>query len=418
MFRPGRALPVLRGPVFESNSSRTTFSALPVVHSNRSFSNYSTAQLTAQFRPLSPFFFSASRSVLPRITVRFPSNPRPFSSHYSTQFRPQLKPQFRLFSPSRPTLPRTTLRLSAPLSSAAQRILDDVEAHETGALYTEAPRIPATVHDIGDFSLMGLVDGWGPSDLMIQLLEFIKVSSGLPWWAAIGCLTLIWRVCFFPNALGLARNAATLPYINDKLEELKKTSAEARASGELLRMRQASTDMLDLYREWGYRPMIGVFTIFQIPIFITVFRTLTRCSYFPAPGWETGGMLWFKDLTVPDPYMILPLVSAITTGMSLMLNAKDQPTRPEGMVGLIICISPLLSLAFVPVIGMMQPAVLPFYTANLVCFPLLDSQQFHSALPSLPISYPGHPQSIRHSSKTRNPPQSAGNQGLLHGSHR
>lgn len=35
------------------------------------------------------------------------------------------------------------------------------------------------------------------------------------------------------------------------------------------------------------------------------------------PEMITGGFLWFKDLSVPDPYFILPLLNCTFAGLSI-----------------------------------------------------------------------------------------------------
>lgn len=45
--------------------------------------------------------------------------------------------------------------------------------------------------------------------------------------------------------------------------------------------------------------------------------------FFSFPGMNTGGLFWFKDLTVPDPYYLLPLVSAITVAAVFKVSQWD-----------------------------------------------------------------------------------------------
>lgn len=37
----------------------------------------------------------------------------------------------------------------------------------------------------------------------------------------------------------------------------------------------------------------------------------------PVESMKEGGLLWFKDLTVPDPYYIIPFVECLTLSMLL-----------------------------------------------------------------------------------------------------
>lgn len=55
--------------------------------------------------------------------------------------------------------------------------------------------------------------------------------------------------------------------------------------------------------------------LFQLPILITWFISLRYLLSLPDkfPELVNTGFLWFKDLTVYDPYCILPITSACIT---------------------------------------------------------------------------------------------------------
>lgn len=173
------------------------------------------------------------------------------------------------------------------------------------------------IHRMGDFAQMGLGTSWWPSDLMIRLLEFCHVSTGLPWWASIALVTLMLRVALFPVMLKSTRNIAVVPYIAERQKVLLEETKRARESNELVQMRQVTMKLTDLYREWGYSPLINILGFVQVPIFFGMFRTCTRCSNLPVPGWQEGGALWFTDLTAIDPYFILPTISGVTTAVTI-----------------------------------------------------------------------------------------------------
>jgi YidC/Oxa1 family membrane protein insertase len=69
--------------------------------------------------------------------------------------------------------------------------------------------------------------------------------------------------------------------------------------------------MKELQRKHGVKPSYLYLGFLQIPLGIGMFRLLRNMSEIPVPGLETGGLLWFSDLTVPDPLYILPLVGPV-----------------------------------------------------------------------------------------------------------
>lgn len=59
----------------------------------------------------------------------------------------------------------------------------------------------------------------------------------------------------------------------------------------------------------------------QAPVFISFFIALRKMAYLPVPSFQTGGLLWFPDLTAADPFYILPL--AVTGTMFFILEVRD-----------------------------------------------------------------------------------------------
>jgi YidC/Oxa1 family membrane protein insertase len=217
-----------------------------------------------------------------------------------------------IFSASRPTLKIPRAKLAACISTEAQRILDETPGAELRKFLDPSG---------GMDNLAGLDLGttWWPSDLMISLLEFCHISSGLPWWASIVLLTAMLRTALFPLMLKITRNTAIVPHIMEEQKALLVETKEARASNELVKMRAANMKLMDLYRAWGYSPFVNFFGILQIPFFFAMFRSCWRCSKAPVPGWETGGDFWFTDLTAIDPYFILPTISGVTTAFTILV---------------------------------------------------------------------------------------------------
>jgi YidC/Oxa1 family membrane protein insertase len=50
---------------------------------------------------------------------------------------------------------------------------------------------------------------------------------------------------------------------------------------------------------------------FQVTIFISFFLAVRNLAQLPVPGFSTGGIGWFTDLTMADPFYILPICSSL-----------------------------------------------------------------------------------------------------------
>lgn len=83
----------------------------------------------------------------------------------------------------------------------------------------------------------------------------------------------------------------------------------------------------ELYRQEGCHPYKVAFLPWvQLPLwFVLSFALRNMTGVFPGlsppedvlTGLATEGMLWFPDLTAPDPYCILPILLAATNLMNI-----------------------------------------------------------------------------------------------------
>ncbi|XP_008838134.1 mitochondrial inner membrane protein OXA1L isoform X1 [Nannospalax galili] len=172
------------------------------------------------------------------------------------------------------------------------------------------------------FSELGL-GSYTPVGLIQNLLEFMHVDLGLPWWGAIATCTVIARCLVFPLIVKGQREAAK---IHNHLPEIQKFSTrirEAKLAGDHAEFYRASSEMT-LYQKKHdiklFRPLILPLT--QAPVFISFFIALREMANLPVPSLQTGGLLWFQDLTVSDPIYILPLVVTATMWAVLELGAE------------------------------------------------------------------------------------------------
>ena len=59
-------------------------------------------------------------------------------------------------------------------------------------------------------------------------------------------------------------------------------------------------------------PSVATAVCRQIPVFVSVFFGLRQLTNLPLVSLKDGGMLWFVDLTVADPYYLLPAITSLT----------------------------------------------------------------------------------------------------------
>lgn len=78
-----------------------------------------------------------------------------------------------------------------------------------------------------------------------------------------------------------------------------------------------------LRRSHGIYPFFSLINIFQIPIHIVYMSLINRMSqdFFQNPAILTDGILWFKDLSAPDPTGILPIIGGFISLLNVMSSS-------------------------------------------------------------------------------------------------
>ena len=84
----------------------------------------------------------------------------------------------------------------------------------------------------------------------------------------------------------------------------------ARAEKNTIAVRLAWDEKSALYKSAGIIWWKSFTPFLQVPIGFGTFRLLRGMASLPVPGLDVGGLLWVYDLSVPDPYYFLPLVTA------------------------------------------------------------------------------------------------------------
>jgi YidC/Oxa1 family membrane protein insertase len=155
--------------------------------------------------------------------------------------------------------------------------------------------------------------GYNPVDLVITTIEAVHNYLDIPYWGAIAVFTIGMRICLLPVALKGAQNANRMAHLKPEMERVQAAMKAAEEGMSDPRIQQRyQMEMKGLFVKHKVNPMRAlVMPFLQMPIFISAFMALRQFQdYFPA--FATGGTLWFTDLSAADPYMILPVVNALS----------------------------------------------------------------------------------------------------------
>lgn len=217
-----------------------------------------------------------------------------------------------------PNIPADTSAVVTPstLSDVTSSVADVVSSAPTSEAIT------AAAAQIGDFKAMGLCN-YTPVGALEAALEAIHVTTGLPWWAAIAATTLIIRTCMLPLMIKVQRNNARVANINPDVQRIMNNVNEAKKAGDQMAIAKYSQQAQQLFKDNECHPAKSLLLpIVQAPVMISFFMALRGMAELPVPGFLEGGMAWFTDLSVKDPYYILPVLSS--AGMLAILETGSE----------------------------------------------------------------------------------------------
>ena len=122
-------------------------------------------------------------------------------------------------------------------------------------------------------------------------------------------------------------------------------------------------ELIKLYRDHKVNPVGGcLLMLLQIPVFVALFNVL----YMTIELRQAPFLLWVTDLSVPDPYYVLPILMGVT----MMIQQKITPTTMDPVQAKIMLMLPaFMTLLF---LNFASGLVLYWFTNNL----LTIGQQF------------------------------------------
>ena len=76
-----------------------------------------------------------------------------------------------------------------------------------------------------------------------------------------------------------------------------------------------------LFRQNGFYPHSWLLPLAQIPVFIGASLLLRRELLLNPDHYKTGGLLWFTDLTAPDPTLLSPIILGLLHLVNFSVSA-------------------------------------------------------------------------------------------------
>ncbi len=164
------------------------------------------------------------------------------------------------------------------------------------------------------------------------MLDLIHRLLGNWGWSII-VLTILIKAAFYPLSAASYRSMAKMRLVQPRMEQMKERYGDDRA-----KLQQA---MMELYKTEKINPLGGCLPILvQIPVFMALYWALLASVELRQAPW----LGWITDLSVRDPYYVLPVLMAI----SMYVQSLMSPPPPDPVQAKIMKAMPLVfSIMFV-----------------------------------------------------------------------
>ena len=135
---------------------------------------------------------------------------------------------------------------------------------------------------------------------LFKVLEFIHNLVGNWGWSII-FLTILIKLLLFPLSY---KGMMSMQKLKDLAPQMKALKEKYGKDPQKMNMK-----MMEMYKKHGANPMGGCLPmILQIPIFFALYRVLLNSVELQGAPWA----LWITDLSVMDPYFVLPILMGIS----------------------------------------------------------------------------------------------------------
>ena len=162
------------------------------------------------------------------------------------------------------------------------------------------------------------------------LLSFYHSYVG-NWGLAIILLTFTIKAVFYKLSEASYRSMARMRKVAPRLKTLKERHGDDRQ-----KMNQA---MMELYKTEKINPMGGCLPMLvQIPVFIALYWALLETVALR----QAPFILWIQDLSVMDPYYVLPVIM----GISMFIQQKLNPAPPDPIQAKVMMALPFVFTIF------------------------------------------------------------------------
>ena len=189
--------------------------------------------------------------------------------------------------------------------------------------------------------------------VVLQALYNVTDLAGFgSYGVAIILLTILIKMLLYPLTVKQVKSMKAMQELSPKM---KKIQEKYKDNPQVMQQKVGA-----LYKEAGVNPLAGCLPLLiQMPILMGMFYALRDLQYTGEPSF-----LWLPTLSMPDPYYILPVLSALTT----FIQQKQTTTDMNQQMKMMMIFMPI----FIGWISLSFPAGLVLYWVTMNIMQILQ----------------------------------------------
>ncbi len=202
----------------------------------------------------------------------------------------------------------------------------------TGLAFYSGPAIATNLDAVAPHLSMTIDYGWlwFISQFLFWVMSYIYKVVGNWGWSVI-ILTLLIKAVFYQLSAKSYRSMAHMRRLQPKMQQLKERYGDDR--------QKVSQAMMELYKKEKVNPLSGCLPILiQIPFFIGLYYMIIESVELR----QAPFIFWIHDLSVADPYYILPIIM----GVLMFLQQRLNPPAPDPMQQKVMMFLPVIFTIF------------------------------------------------------------------------
>lgn len=247
--------------------------------------------------------------------------------HYFVSAWAPPQDQQNLYYVSTDSRDRNVVAFAGPTSEMAAE-----EEASLGATLYMGPKIQDHLEQVAPNLRLTVDYGWlwFLANPLFWLLDKIHDIVG-NWGWSIVLLTVLVKTILFPLSAKAYKSMARMRKLGPEMQRLKEMYGDDR--------QKMSQEMMKFYQKEKINPLGGCLPILvQMPVFIALYWMLLESVELRHAPF----MFWVQDLSVKDPYFILPILMGISMYVQQLLN----PTPPDPMQAKIMKMLPIIFTFF------------------------------------------------------------------------